>query len=141
MDEVSKQRVLEQISKENLNHFKYLREKFFELKSVVKRVPTLSDFFYHGKYIDPIKFVKESKSFYEFVSKIEEKRVVDEKFLKTIRFIDSLLPVVRVYEVLSLSLLLEREALLKEDVYYEAFKFLENLTWKCRALFYLNSNF
>ena len=34
MDEISKQRILEQIEKENFNSLKYLKEQYFEFKAI-----------------------------------------------------------------------------------------------------------
>ncbi len=39
MDEISKQRILEQIDKENFNNFKYLKEKYLDFKQTLGRIP------------------------------------------------------------------------------------------------------
>ena len=45
MDEVSKQRVLEQIEKKNFNNLKYLKEQYFEFKSILNnKIPKLVDY-------------------------------------------------------------------------------------------------
>ncbi|MFW3342327.1 DEAD/DEAH box helicase [Aliarcobacter butzleri] len=114
MDEISKNRILEQINKENFNHLKYLKEQYFEVKNILGKVPTLVDFLQFEDLINPLKFVDESKSYIEFLAKVEENKklkelILDENFIKAIRFIENELPIKRVYEFVILKYLLNND--------------------------------
>ena len=115
MDEISKQRILEQIEKENFNSLKYLKEQYFEFKSLLNnKIPKLVDFLQFNDVINPIKFIDESYSYIEFLAKVENKNelkelVLNEEFIKAIRFVENLLPIKRVYEFVILKYLLEND--------------------------------
>lgn len=114
MDEISKNRILEQINKENFNQLKYLKEQYFEVKNILGKVPTLLDFLQFEDVIKPLKFVDESKSYIEFLAKVEENKklkelILDENFVKAIRFIENELPIKRVYEFVILKYLLNND--------------------------------
>lgn len=114
MDEISKSRILEQINKENFNQLKYLKEQYFEVKNILGKVPTLVDFLQFEDVINPLKFIDESKSYIEFLAKVEENKklkelILDENFVKAIRFIENELPIKRVYEFVILKYLLNND--------------------------------
>lgn len=114
MDEISKNRILEQINKENFNHLKYLKEQYFEVKNILGKVPTLLDYLQFEDLINPLKFIDESKSYIEFLAKVEENKklkelILDENFIKAIRFIENELPIKRVYEFVILKYLLNND--------------------------------
>ena len=115
MDEISKERILEQIEKENFNSLKYLKEQYFEFKAILNnKIPKLVDFLQFNDVINPIKFIDESYSYIEFLAKAENKSelkelVLNEEFIKAIRFIENLLPIKRVYEFVILKYLLEND--------------------------------
>ncbi|WP_419673319.1 DEAD/DEAH box helicase [Aliarcobacter butzleri] len=114
MDEISKSRILEQINKENFNQLKYLKEQYFEVKNILGKVPTLLDYLQFEDVINPLKFIDESKSYIEFLAKVEDDKklkelVLDENFIKAIRFIENELPIKRVYEFVILKYLLNND--------------------------------
>lgn len=114
MDEISKNRILEQINKENFNQLKYLKEQYFEVKNILGKVPTLLDYLQFEDVINPLKFIDESKSYIEFLAKVEENKklkelVLNENFIKAIRFIENELPIKRVYEFIILKHLLNND--------------------------------
>lgn len=114
MDEISKNRILEQINKENFNQLRYLKEQYFEVKNILGKVPTLVDFLQFEDVINPLKFIDESKSYIEFLAKAEENKkvkelILDENFIKAIRFIENELPIKRVYEFVILKYLLNND--------------------------------
>ncbi|MEV9614854.1 DEAD/DEAH box helicase [Aliarcobacter butzleri] len=114
MDEISKNRILEQINKENFNQLKYLKEQYFEVRNILGKVPTLVDFLQFEDVINPLKFIDESKSYIEFLAKVEENKklkelVLNENFIKAIRFIENELPIKRVYEFVILKYLLNND--------------------------------
>ncbi|WP_323594034.1 DEAD/DEAH box helicase [Aliarcobacter butzleri] len=114
MDEISKSRILEQINKENFNQLRYLKEQYFEVKNILGKVPTLLDFLQFEDVINPLKFIDESYSYIEFLAKVEENKklkelILDENFIKAIRFIENELPIKRVYEFVILKYLLNND--------------------------------
>ncbi|MCT7566426.1 DEAD/DEAH box helicase [Aliarcobacter butzleri] len=114
MDQISKNRILEQINKENFNQLKYLKEQYFEVKNILGKAPTLVDFLQFEDVINPLKFIDESKSYIEFLAKVEENKklkelILDENFIKAIRFIENELPIKRVYEFVILKYLLNND--------------------------------
>lgn len=132
MDEISKQRILEQIDKENFNNFKYLKEKYLDFKQTLGRIPNLLDYVSSDELIDPLDFISSSKSYIEFVLKVEKSEELktfcaDESFLKAIRFIDGLLPVKRVYEFVILKYFLENKSCDKKTALYLLEKYLEDV--------------
>ncbi|QKF65873.1 DNA/RNA helicase (DUF3427 domain) [Arcobacter venerupis] len=115
MDEISKQRILEQIENQNFNNLKYLKEQYFEFKTLTNnKIPKLTDYLAFDDLINPLNFVDESKSYVEFLSKVEVGKTKDiytnfclnEDFIKAIRFIENQLPIKRVYEFVILKYLL-----------------------------------
>lgn len=114
MDEISKNRILEQINKENFNQLRYLKEQYSEVKNILGKVPTLLDFLQFEDVINPLKFIDESYSYIEFLAKVEENKklkelILDENFIKAIRFIENELPIKRVYEFVILKYLLNND--------------------------------
>ena len=118
MDEISKNRILEQIDNENFNSLKYLKEQYFEFKSLLEnKIPKLVDYLAFDDVINPLKFIDESKSYIEFLSKVEDEKrkseykllCQDEDFIKALRFIENQLPVKRVYEFVILKYLLSND--------------------------------
>lgn len=127
MDEISKQRILEQIDNENFNHLKYLKEQYYEFKSILEnKIPSLVDFLHYEDLLSPLGFISDSKSYIEFLSKVEKDEELnsfckDEVFIKAIRFIDYLLPVKRVYEFVVLKYLLHN-SYIDEKIAFENLK-------------------
>ena len=118
MDEISKNRILEQIDNENFNSLKYLKEQYFEFKALLEnKVPKLVDYLAFDDVISPLKFIDESKSYLEFLAKVEEDKrkseykllCQDEDFVKALRFIQNQLPIKRVYEFVILKYLLSND--------------------------------
>jgi hypothetical protein len=118
MDEISKNRILEQIDSENFNNLKYLKEQYFEFKLLMNnKVPKLVDYLAFDDVINPLKFIDESKSYIEFLSKVEDEKkkseykilCQNEDFIKAIRFIENQLPIKRVYEFVILKYLISHD--------------------------------
>jgi len=117
MDEISKQRILEQITNQNFNHIKYLKEQYYKFKEILenKRV-FLLDYLHYENMLCPLAFISHSKSYIEFLSLVEDNEHLkqickDEVFIKAIRFIDYLLPIKRVYEFVILKYLLSNKSI------------------------------
>lgn len=117
MDRISKHRILEQIDNENFNSFKYLKEGYLEVKSLLgNKIPALTDFLVYDEYTSPLDYINESKSYIEFLARVEKTKELkdicsNESFLKAVRFIEWLLPVKRVYEFVILKYLLDNDSI------------------------------
>ncbi|MBP7770217.1 MAG: DEAD/DEAH box helicase [Aliarcobacter sp.] len=137
MDEISKKRILEQIDNENFNHLKYLKEQYFEFKSLMQnKIPKLVDYLAFDDVINPMKFIDESKSYIEFLAKVEDeneqielkKLCENEDFIKTIRFLENQLLLKRVYEFVILKYLLSNEFCNLEIAYKILGKYLNKIS-------------
>ena len=149
MDEVSKKRVLEQIEKENFYSMRYLKQKYYEFKSLLSnKIPMLEDYIAFSDHLTPLDFISESKSYIEFLQKVEDKEKFktlceDENFIKAIRFCEFLLPIKRVYEFVILKYLLTHNSCDEKQV----FNLLEKeLEYVCKdtikhSFKYLNQDF
>jgi len=149
MDEISKQRILEQIDKENFNSIKYLKEQYFEFKSLLgNKTPLLEDYINYDEFISPLSFIWESKSYVEFLKKVEKDNCIktlceDETFLQALRFLQSLLPIKRVYEFVLLKYLIENKSCSKDKAFSVLSKYLEKVSEETieHSFLYLNQDF
>ncbi|WP_151950261.1 DEAD/DEAH box helicase [Aliarcobacter butzleri] len=148
MDEISKNRILEQINKENFNQLKYLKEQYFEVKNILGKVPTLVDFLQFEDVINPLKFIDESKSYIEFLAKAEDDKklkelVLNENFIKAIRFMENELPIKRVYEFVILKYLLNNDFCDENIAFKILNKYLDKVDKKTiiHSFLYLNGDF
>ena len=149
MDEISKQRILEQINSENFNHVKYLKEQYYKFKDILgKKKPKLLDFLHYEQSISPLSFISHSKSYIEFLAIVEEEKELkemcnDEVFIKAIRFIDYLLPVKRVYEFVILKYLLTNESINEKIAFKILNKYLDKINKETitHSFNFLNQNY
>lgn len=149
MDEVSKQRILEQIEKENFNNLKYLKEQYFEFKSLLdNKIPKLVDYLAFDDFVNPLNFIDESYSYVEFLAKVENNNeykelVSNEDFIKAIRFIENLLPIKRVYEFVILKYLLENDFCDEKIAFKILDKYLDKVCKESilNSFAYLNQDF
>ncbi|MGI6216363.1 MAG: DUF3427 domain-containing protein [Coriobacteriales bacterium] len=68
-DKISRERIFESIDKSRTT-IRLLREKYQILRNKLGRVPTMLDFIKHGE-IDPLLFIRERKSYPEFLEAVE----------------------------------------------------------------------
>lgn len=149
MDEISKSRILEQIDKENFNSFKHLKEQYLEQKGYLgNKIPKLTDYLHYEQLINPVNFIDESKSYIEFVQRVEKSDSLkslcgDDMFLKAVRFIDHLLPVRRVYESAILRYLIDYEHIDISKAESVLKKYLKRVNSKSvvHSFEYLNQNY
>ncbi|PUE64289.1 DUF3427 domain-containing protein [Arcobacter caeni] len=152
MDKISKDRILKQIENENFNHLKYLKEQYFEFKTILEnKVPKLVDFLQFNEVINPMNFIYESKSYVEFIAKVEDVKIKNEykilceneQFLKTIRFIENQLPIKRIYEFVILKYLLNNDFCDEKIAFKILNKYLDKVCKKSinHSFFYLNQDF
>lgn len=126
MDRVVEERILNQIENTNFNHFKFLKDEYFEIKKLNRNsIPTLMDFIKFDSAPEPIKFIKHSKSFIEFIKKVEKLEKFDDDFIAIIRQLNSLLPLKRVYEFVIIKMLIERESFIFENIKFEVSTYID----------------
>ena len=87
-DVISQKRIFESINITNFSAMKLLKDEYNKLKIKIGGIPNLSDFYEHGS-IDPQLIIKNSKSYYNFLTKIEKEYIVrlDINQQKAIEFI------------------------------------------------------
>jgi len=149
MDEISKKRILEQITKENFNASKYLKEQYYEFKSNLgNKTPMLVDYINYDEFISPLNFISDSKSYIEFLKKVEKDESFkllceDENFLKASRFLQGLLPIKRIYEFAILKYLISNESCDIERISGFINKYLEKVSKRTieHAFSFLNQEY
>lgn len=144
MDKISKEQILTQLEKENFSSINYLREKYFDFKTILNRKPKLIDFLNFENSYDPKNFIDESKSYVEFVQKVEKiKNKFSEDFILVVRFIDAHIKLKRIHEFIILKHLISSEKLNYKDVEKALLKYQEKVEKKTiyHAFRYLNQEF
>jgi superfamily II DNA or RNA helicase len=152
MDEISKNRILKQIDNQNFNHIKYLKEQYFAFKELLlNKTPKLVDYLLYDDVINPLKFIDESKSYIEFLEKVEistkkdELKILcaNENFIKAIRFIENQLSLKRVYEFVVLKYLISNDYCDENIAYKILGKYLNKVYKKTiiHSFSYLNQDF
>lgn len=114
-DEVSRRKIFESIDR-MAPKSTMLREKYFQLKDRLGRIPTVLDFYDHGE-IDPMMFIAYSRTYDSFVRKYDKDYNVDFSQEETamLEFVSSLLVNgKRPHELLMLQMLLEDDAISEE---------------------------
>ena len=113
LDEIAKTQILEQIENENFNSLSYLKEEYEAFKLLIgNKIPTLVDYFSVDGAPDPMKFIKRSKTYMNFVASVEGVNFSEGAFftddftIRVLRFIEDYLPLNRVVDFCGLSLLL-----------------------------------
>ncbi|WP_084380106.1 DEAD/DEAH box helicase [Sutcliffiella cohnii] len=134
MDEISKERILEQIDRENFNSMKYLREEYFEFKKLNQgRIPYyLLDYLKFDGAPDPIKFIDKERSYLQFVAKVEKDDklkglLLDEQFESALKELSSKLPIKRIYEFVILKFLLSHERITLAEAKNEILKHVNDV--------------
>lgn len=131
MDEILKERILEQIENENFNTLKYLKEEYNNFKSLLKRVPTYMDYINFEGAPNIYKFILKYKSYYGFLKAIGENEIsfTDEE-VKVLEEVESYLPLKRIHEILILKLILEKNKINLMDLEKEIQKYQESFDKK-----------
>ena len=108
-DQISKQRIYNAIDSSNLRQLKDLRQDYELLKFEIGKTPLMKDFLKHGAR-DPFSFVEHSKSYYNFLNRVEPSHAfwLSEKEAKLIQFYSQhVVNAKRIYEVILLKILIK----------------------------------
>lgn len=108
-DEISKQKIYESINRTNFSTLKFLGSEYVDLKNKLNKIPTLVDLYVHGS-IDPELIFNHSKSYYNFLLKVEKSNIptFDPKKISSLEFLSrEVANAKRVHEIIILKELLE----------------------------------
>ncbi|SDK47244.1 DEAD/DEAH box helicase [Sediminibacillus albus] len=150
MDQISQDRILAQIDKENFNSMKYLKEEYFEFKKQNQgHIPYhLLDYLKYDGAPDPVKFIAKDKTYLRFIAKIEKDDqlkmlLMNENFEDTLKELSSMLPLKRIYEFVIAKYLLSHEEVTLETAHREVLKVVEDVELDSilHAFEYLNQDY
>lgn len=125
MDEISKERIIEQLNQTNFNQLKYLKQDYSEFKASRNgRIPyKLMDYFVQEGAPDPLKFAKyDKKSYLLFLKRMERDNPVverlnqDKLLFKVTQSLHEFLPLVRPHEFLILRYLMGHDEVNFEEL-------------------------
>lgn len=132
MDRISQERILEQLSEENFNSMKYLKEEYTEFKRMRNgKVPyLLMDYVRYDGSPDPTKFINKEKTYLGFVAKVEKDEelqnlLLNDSFFKIIKELSSSIPIKRVYEYAIIRYLLNNSEITLEQGKNEVLKYIK----------------
>ncbi|WP_052356628.1 DEAD/DEAH box helicase [[Clostridium] dakarense] len=150
IDEISKERILEQIDSENFRSMKYLKEEYNEFKIMNNgKIPyLLLDYIKYEGSPDPIKFIDKEKTYIGFVAKMEKddnlKALLENSnFESALKELCSKLPLKRVYEFAILKYLLKHDNITLEKAKSEILKYMKHVDDDSvvHSFEYLNQNY
>lgn len=124
-DRISQKKIYDSINKSNFSTLKLLKDKYYELKNKVGHIPNLNDFYNYAS-IDPELIFKYSKSYYNFLIKIDEKIgfTLNNNQIKALEmFSNEISNGKRPHELLILNDLLENNYTTFEQIEYELEKY------------------
>ena len=134
IDEISKERILEQIDRENFRAKKYLRDEYNQFKILCGgRIPyLLLDYMKYDGAPDPVKFIDSDGTYLSFVAKTEDDKVLknlllDDDFEKILKEISANLPLKRINEFVILKYLLNNSSITFDMAKNEILKYLKNI--------------
>lgn len=134
IDEISKDRILEQIDKENFRAAKYLKEEYNQFKILCGgKIPyMLLDYIKYDVAPDPVKFIDNEGTYLGYVAKIEnDKRIkellLNESFEKVLKELNSNLPLKRINEFVILKYLLNHSSISFETAKNEVLKYINHM--------------
>lgn len=131
MDEIIKERIIQQIENENFNTLKYLKEEFLIFKNELKRTPHYLDFFNYESSPNIYKYLLKYKSFYSFLKALGENEIEFSPLeIKIAEEIESMFPVKRLYELIAIKLLIKFEKINITLVKEELRKYLDKIYTK-----------
>ncbi|MEW9078225.1 DEAD/DEAH box helicase [Terrisporobacter glycolicus] len=134
IDQISKDRILEQIDKENFRDLKYLREEYNQFKILCGgKIPyMLLDYVKYDGAPDPVKFIDKEGTYLGFVAKTEKddelkELLLNEDFEKILKELNTSLPLKRINEFVILKYLLNHNSISLEIAKNEILKYINNM--------------
>ena len=134
IDQISKDRILEQIDKENFRDLKYLREEYNQFKILCGgKIPyRLLDYVKYDGAPDPVKFIDKEGTYLGFVAKTEKdselkELLSNEDFEKILKELNTSLPLKRIYEFVILKYLLNNKSISLDVAKNETLKYIKNI--------------
>lgn len=134
IDEISKERILEQIDRENFRASQYLKDEYNQFKVLCGgRVPyLLLDYLKYDGAPDPIKFIEKDGTYLEFVAKTEKDNelknlLLNDNFEKILKELNSSLPLKRINEFVILKYLLNNESISTKTAKNEILKYINKV--------------
>ena len=131
IDEISKERILEQIDRENFRAAKYLKEEYNQFKILCGgKIPyMLLDYMKYDGAPDPIKFMDNEGTYLGYVAKIErdeklKKLLLNDDFEKILKDLSGNLPLKRINEFVILKYLLSNSSISFETAKNEILKYI-----------------
>ncbi len=115
-DEISKKRIFQSVDQIKIG-FRFLKEKYELLKNKLGRIPDMIDFYEYGE-VDPLLFVAEAGSYYQFLKRadISYQVCLSQEETQILAFVSQMfLNGKRVHELLLLKLLMEKENVTLSD--------------------------
>ena len=116
-DKIAKERIYESINQTNFKNLALLKEEYFNLKNKIGKIPMLSDFYNNG-HIDPSNILDYSKSYYNFLKKVEKgyNKELSEKELLLLEFVCTQLSSgKRPHELILLKMIMDKYLVNKDD--------------------------
>lgn len=134
IDQISKDRILEQIDKENFRDLKYLREEYNQFKILCGgKIPyMLLDYVKYDGAPDPVKFIDREGTYLGFVAKTEKddelkELLLNDDFEKILKELNTSLPLKRINEFVILKYLLNHNSISLEIAKNEILKYINNM--------------
>lgn len=136
MDEISKERIIQQLEVENFNKFKYLKQQYTDFKQINGgKIPLhLMTYLKYDGAPDPLRFMKASKyrTYFDFLAHVEGTEVInqvyfEELFIKAYKYIVDSLPIKRPYEFCILEALIRNEELSIEQCIRSISKYIQEI--------------
>lgn len=133
LDEISKERILEQLDRENFNSLEHLKNNYLEFKSSNNGqiVWYLEDYLYVDSAPDPTHFFVKAKNYLEFLSRVEKnnerilEHLSDENWMTVLNYLSSMLPIKRIHEFIVIKLIMEKDLVTFDDIKAECLNYLE----------------
>lgn len=134
IDQISKDRILEQIDKENFRDLKYLREEYNQFKILCGgKIPyMLLDYVKYDGAPDPVKFIDKEGTYLGFVAKTEKddelkELLLNDDFEKILKELNTSLPLKRINEFVILKYLLNHNSISLKIAKNEILKYINNM--------------
>lgn len=134
IDQISKDRILEQIDKENFRDLKYLREEYNQFKILCGgKIPyMLLDYIKYDGAPDPVKFIDKEGTYLGFVAKTEKddelkELLLNDDFEKILKELNTSLPLKRINEFVILKYLLNYNSISLKIAKNEILKYINNM--------------